>query len=789
MGNLRTVAAVAALAFLCGCATTQEKGGLSFLAPLEELNTNTLTDAFSGEMREVKRLVDAGSFSEAAQFVAKERSYFSKRLADRNQALPGELQRLGDQLWEQQYKVPVAQAVAGLDAIDSTLVRARWEQQNATVEGAVKLAAALDADFTLQVLRQGDSEKSALKAALARVSALAAASRQQAVDLTFDDVMLSGRHPTTYPGARFEATDYAGSEPFQALARQRLAALADRAAFLEQSSRLAPYLSESSRIAIDQQFIALVRKEMLADGQVRWEELGALLQLRTPFDSAPNPWAGLVRFGHVHLSPGAARQPGAVDFDVPFKQDLPFATVVAESAVLRAADLGGFDYLLVTEVVQAKMLRDFKSKNAVNSRRKTGERQEQNPAYIGAMSAYQQAMVDYQRVQINAAIPRACSGWGCVLHGIADGFTQSLAQKKVDEAAQVLAQTSQTISVPVYSAYDYELVDVDVAKTADISYHIVDVKGRRVLRNSFRLSEQETFRIAYNVHADDPDHSSIRGRTATEEELSRWEKRHVELPMSALVGGKPGEGAGTATQSDLSALRAMLDLPRATKAASDRPLAWERGARQATQGRGGHDASVAAARGGETVAQTIADERFDSIVVIKNASASGTGFYVTPELVLTAHHVVRGNDLAQLSFFDGSKTSGRVVYHDVRLDLALVRAQTAGKPLKIHSGPLRLGETVEAIGHPKGYEFTITRGVVSALRKQRSANIGSESLVEFVQTDTPISPGNSGGPLFLRDAVIGVNDWMRVDKGAQNLNFSVSHNEIRSFLDRFHSTR
>lgn len=98
---------------------------------------------------------------------------------------------------------------------------------------------------------------------------------------------------------------------------------------------------------------------------------------------------------------------------------------------------------------------------------------------------------------------------------------------------------------------------------------------------------------------------------------------------------------------------------------------------------------------------------------------------------------------------------------------------------------MRLGETVEAIGHPKGYEFTITRGVISAMRKQRSATIGSDVLVEFVQTDTPISPGNSGGPLLLRDAVIGVNDWIRVDKGSQNLNFSVSYNEIRTYLDRF----
>jgi S1-C subfamily serine protease len=163
----------------------------------------------------------------------------------------------------------------------------------------------------------------------------------------------------------------------------------------------------------------------------------------------------------------------------------------------------------------------------------------------------------------------------------------------------------------------------------------------------------------------------------------------------------------------------------------------------------------------------------------------GTGFYVTPDLILTAYHVVDKANLVEITFYDGTKTFGKVINHDVRLDLALIKAQVAGKPAKIHAGAIKLGETVEAIGHPKGFEFTITRGVVSALRKQSSAAIKSSALVEFVQTDTPISPGNSGGPLFLRDAVIGVNDWVRVDKASQNLNFSVSFNEIRGYLSRF----
>jgi serine protease Do len=790
MKKVQSIFVAAALAFISGCATTQDEAGrLSLMKPFEDLNTSSFTDAFSAQMRGVKGLVDAGKFAEAEQFVLTERAYFTQRLVDRGQPLPSELQRLGDEVWTRKYAARTGQAIAALAAIAGVADRAHWEEQTIVLRDAVKLSASLDEDFTLLMLRKGTVEQTALKDSLVRVMTVVVEGRQQALALTFDEVLATGHHPSSYPGAPFSAADYVASEPLQALAVKRLAGLAERVPLLEEAAKLGSYLSEASRATVDRQFIAVVRKELWADGRISLEELAAVQQLRTPFGSASDAWSGLVRIGHVILGRGSPQIQGSLDFDVPLKQDLPFGAVQAEGALLHAADLGGYDYLLVTDVAQAKISRDFKSKNAVNSRRQTGERQEQNPAYIGAMSAYEQAMAEYRRVQINAALPRNCSGWGCVLHGIADGLTQSMAQKKVDEASQVLAQTSRTVSIPVYSAYDYELVDVDVVKTAEVHYYIVDVKGRHVVRNSFRLNDQETFRIAYNVHAEDPDHRDIQSRTSTEADLSEWEKLHLELPMSALLGGKTMAGAGTAIQSDLPTFLASLDLRRLPTQASGRGREWERDGRQDAQGgmRREPVAAVASADAG-AVSQTIADDRFDSVVVIRNASATGTGFYVTPDLVLTAYHVVRGSSLAQLSFYDGSKTTGRVVHHDVRLDLALVRAQTPGRPLKIHTGPLRLGEAVEAIGHPKGYEFTITRGVISALRKQRSANIGSEALVEFVQTDTPISAGNSGGPLLQRDVVIGVNDWIRVDKGSQNLNFSVSYNEIRSFMDRFHHT-
>ncbi len=291
----------------------------------------------------------------------------------------------------------------------------------------------------------------------------------------------------------------------------------------------------------------------------------------------------------------------------------------------------------------------------------------------------------------------------------------------------------------------------------------------------FDVKDHEKFNISYNVNENDPDKTSILRTAQTEESVTSWEKRPVKIKISDLFSPKN--------------LTAVKPVPFISTEAFLKPLAARKYA-SAAPVYSKDNSPITKVKGSDLRSNrsdsstTLADERFDSVVIVKNSNSIGTGFYVTPDLVLTAYHVVDKANLVEMTFYDGTKTYGKVIDHDVRLDLALIKSQTTGKPVKIFSGPIRLGETVEAIGHPKGYEFTITRGVVSAVRKQSGATLKNSALVEFVQTDTPISPGNSGGPLFLRDAVVGVNDWVRVDKASQNLNFSVSFNEIRNYLER-----
>jgi S1-C subfamily serine protease len=91
---------------------------------------------------------------------------------------------------------------------------------------------------------------------------------------------------------------------------------------------------------------------------------------------------------------------------------------------------------------------------------------------------------------------------------------------------------------------------------------------------------------------------------------------------------------------------------------------------------------------------------------------------------------------------------------------------------------------VIAIGAPKGLSFTVTDGIVSAVRSgSELAEFGGPNIGTWVQTSAPISSGNSGGPLLTQSGeVVGMNTLALTN--AQNLNFAISGGDIRDVLAR-----
>ena len=78
------------------------------------------------------------------------------------------------------------------------------------------------------------------------------------------------------------------------------------------------------------------------------------------------------------------------------------------------------------------------------------------------------------------------------------------------------------------------------------------------------------------------------------------------------------------------------------------------------------------------------------------------------------------------------------------------------------SGALDVGEIVVAIGNPLGLNHTVSSGLISA--KERVFGGADDSLIDYLQTDSAINPGSSGGPLLnLRGEVVGINTAIASD--------------------------
>ena len=159
---------------------------------------------------------------------------------------------------------------------------------------------------------------------------------------------------------------------------------------------------------------------------------------------------------------------------------------------------------------------------------------------------------------------------------------------------------------------------------------------------------------------------------------------------------------------------------------------------------------------------------------------AGSGVILAPDgFILTNHHVIEGASQVEVGLTDGNNLTADVVGADPATDLAVVRAGGSGLPAAElgDSATLRVGQLVIAIGNPLGFQSTVSTGVISALG--RALRTRSGRLVEdIIQTDVPLNPGNSGGPLVdSRGRVIGINTAMIA--AAQGIGFAVPINTAR----------
>lgn len=159
--------------------------------------------------------------------------------------------------------------------------------------------------------------------------------------------------------------------------------------------------------------------------------------------------------------------------------------------------------------------------------------------------------------------------------------------------------------------------------------------------------------------------------------------------------------------------------------------------------------------------------------------------------VVTNNHVVEGASEVEVAFADGTTEPGEVVGTDPYTDLAVVSVNRDGLPAASFADGSELiaGQLAVAIGSPQGFQSTVTSGVISGSGRELPAELtgGAETaLVDLIQTDAAISPGNSGGALADRSGdVVGVNvAYVPPEAGAESLGFAIPSDTVVSVADQ-----
>jgi S1-C subfamily serine protease len=193
-----------------------------------------------------------------------------------------------------------------------------------------------------------------------------------------------------------------------------------------------------------------------------------------------------------------------------------------------------------------------------------------------------------------------------------------------------------------------------------------------------------------------------------------------------------------------------------------------------------------------------------------NVQATSTPFDATPQegvgsgviyredgYIITNNHVVQDASEVSVAFADGTTEPAEVVGRDPYTEIAVIRVDRNDLPAASfgNSDDLVVGQLAVAIGSPSGFESTVTSGVISGLGREFPPEFTGgrleRSLVDLIQTDAAISPGNSGGALADRDGeIIGINVAYLppAETRAVNIGFAIPSDTAISVADQLVDT-
>jgi S1-C subfamily serine protease len=247
----------------------------------------------------------------------------------------------------------------------------------------------------------------------------------------------------------------------------------------------------------------------------------------------------------------------------------------------------------------------------------------------------------------------------------------------------------------------------------------------------------------------------------------RWRGTNAVLLCAALVGGVSGCGSSPEQE------------PAASAAAAS-----------AAEGSAVADGSVVAPVGLASIPAIVAQVDPSVVTIAVGSRGIGSGVvYREGGYVVTNAHVVGQADRVDVELADGTRTSARVLATDEITDLAVVRTERRDLPAaKFETAQPRVGELVLAMGSPLGFQNSAAVGIVSGLGREipGAAAQGARSLVDLIQTDAAISPGNSGGALVNGEGeIVGINEaYLPPAVGAVSIGFAIPAATVVDVVDQ-----
>lgn len=185
---------------------------------------------------------------------------------------------------------------------------------------------------------------------------------------------------------------------------------------------------------------------------------------------------------------------------------------------------------------------------------------------------------------------------------------------------------------------------------------------------------------------------------------------------------------------------------------------------------------------------TIVEKAQPSVVTVLTENGLGSGIiYNADGMIVTNNHVVASGSSYTVAFASGEQLPATLVGTDPQTDVAVLHVDKTGLPAASwEPNTPRIGSLAVAIGSPLGFENTVTAGIVSGLQRTIPGSAQeSDALVDLIQTDAAISPGNSGGALVdAASKVIGMNvAYIPPSASAVSIGFAIPAATVTAVAD------